>query len=137
MQLLSHGYFQRFQFESKRIVKDSQKPDLSWNNLKLQQKLVFHALLLRILLCIWNLRYVRSFQNKQNLSTKENFFAIFKLFGSQLLRTRKQIIKMHRPNKIEPREVVVAQLVERSLPTPEVRGSNPVIGKIYLYYQLY
>ena len=25
--------------------------------------------------------------------------------------------------------VVVAQLVERSLPIPEVRGSNPVIGK--------
>ena len=34
-------------------------------------------------------------------------------------------------------EVVVAQLVERSLPTPEVRGLNPVIGKIYLYDQLY
>ena len=26
-------------------------------------------------------------------------------------------------------EVVVAQLVERSLPLPEVSGSNPVIGK--------
>ena len=25
--------------------------------------------------------------------------------------------------------VVVAQLVEQSLPIPEVRGSNPVIGK--------
>ena len=25
--------------------------------------------------------------------------------------------------------VVVAQLVERSLPLPEVRGSNPVLGK--------
>ena len=35
------------------------------------------------------------------------------------------------------REVVVAQLVERSLPKPEVRGSNPIIGKIYMYYQLY
>ena len=34
-------------------------------------------------------------------------------------------------------EVVVAQLVERSLPTPEVRGSNPVISKIYMYHQLY
>ena len=33
--------------------------------------------------------------------------------------------------------MVVAQLVEQSLPTPEVRGSNPVIGKIYMYYQLY
>ena len=28
--------------------------------------------------------------------------------------------------------VVVAQLVERSLPTPEIRGSNPNIGKFYL-----
>ena len=25
--------------------------------------------------------------------------------------------------------MVVAQLVERSLPTPEIRGSNPAIGK--------
>ena len=36
--------------------------------------------------------------------------------------------------------VVVAQLVERSLLIPEVRGSNPVIGKIYwtfVYCQLY
>ena len=31
----------------------------------------------------------------------------------------------------EKDSVVVAQLVERSLPTPEVRSSNPVIGKIY------
>ena len=29
-------------------------------------------------------------------------------------------------------EVVVAHLVERSLLTPEVRGSNPIIGKIYI-----
>ena len=28
--------------------------------------------------------------------------------------------------------MVVAQLVERSVPTPEIRGSNPVIGKLYL-----
>ena len=28
--------------------------------------------------------------------------------------------------------VVVAQLVERSLLIPEVRGSNPVIGKKYI-----
>ena len=28
--------------------------------------------------------------------------------------------------------VFVAQLVERSLPTPEVRNLNPVIGKIYI-----
>ena len=30
------------------------------------------------------------------------------------------------------RAVVVAQLVERLLPIPEVRGSNPVISKIYI-----
>ena len=39
-------------------------------------------------------------------------------------------------------EVVVAQLVERSLSISEVRGLTPVIGKIYIehlfvYYQLY
>ena len=28
--------------------------------------------------------------------------------------------------------MVVAQLVERSLPIPEVRGSNPVIGKKFI-----
>ena len=27
----------------------------------------------------------------------------------------------------------LAQLVERSVPIPEVHGLNPVIGKIYLY----
>ena len=33
----------------------------------------------------------------------------------------------------------MAQLIERSLPTPEVQGSRPVIGKFYLsnYCQLY
>ena len=28
--------------------------------------------------------------------------------------------------------VVVAQLAKRSLPTPEVPGSNPIISKIYI-----
>ena len=28
------------------------------------------------------------------------------------------------------RAVVLAQLVERSLPTPEIRGSQPVVGKL-------
>ena len=32
--------------------------------------------------------------------------------------------------------VVVAQLVGRSLPTPEVRGSIPVIGEILFIYSL-
>ena len=34
-------------------------------------------------------------------------------------------------------EVVVAQLVERLLPIPEVRSSNPVIGKIYIEHFVY
>ena len=34
--------------------------------------------------------------------------------------------------KYNRKNVVVAQLVERSLPTPEVHGSNPVIGKYLL-----
>ena len=33
---------------------------------------------------------------------------------------------------IQTRAVVVAQLVERSLPTPEIRSSNPVTG-VLLY----
>ena len=34
-----------------------------------------------------------------------------------------------RLNSMQDWAMVVAQLVERSLPFPEVRGSNPVIGK--------
>ena len=34
------------------------------------------------------------------------------------------------PNFDQTRAVVVAQLVERLLPTPEIHGSNPDIGKI-------
>ena len=45
------------------------------------------------------------------------------------IKKNRLIIKL--PN-IGVSAVVVAQLVEWSLPTPEVRGSNPVIGK-YLY----
>ena len=40
-------------------------------------------------------------------------------------------------NKCSNRAVVVPQLVERSLPTPEVHGSNPVIGKkIHLMFSV-
>ena len=31
------------------------------------------------------------------------------------------------------RAVVVSQLVKRLLPTPEIRGSNPVIGNFHTY----
>ena len=36
------------------------------------------------------------------------------------------------PCKVGKWKVLVAQLVERSFPTPEVCGSNPVNGKIYI-----
>ena len=51
-------------------------------------------------------------------------------------RARSQLSSRRRYDILK-REVVVAHLVERSLPTPEVRGSNPVIGKNYMYNQLY
>ena len=35
-----------------------------------------------------------------------------------------------RDKKYKGRAVVVAQLAERLLPIPRIRGSNPVIGKI-------
>ena len=40
--------------------------------------------------------------------------------------------KSSRNENIFERLVVVAQLVEQSLPTPQFRGSKPVIGKFYL-----
>ena len=33
-------------------------------------------------------------------------------------------------NSYKLKQMVVAQLVERLSPTPEIRGSNPVIGKL-------
>ena len=35
-------------------------------------------------------------------------------------------------SQVRPKTVIVAQLVEWLLAIPEVRGSNPVIGKIYM-----
>ena len=46
--------------------------------------------------------------------------------------------QMGRSDKDKERKeaVVVAQLTEKSLPTPEFRGSNPDICKIYITYIL-
>ena len=46
----------------------------------------------------------------------------------QLISSKNELFS---DKQIFVRAVVVAQLVEWSLPIPEVRGSNPVIGKIY------
>ena len=40
------------------------------------------------------------------------------------------MFKMQLANIQDQKAVVVAQLVERSLPTPEIRGSNPNSGKV-------
>ena len=48
----------------------------------------------------------------------------------KLAQTKHFIFKM---TKIHT-AVVVAQLVQRLLPIPEVCSSNPVIGKIYIVY---
>ena len=53
---------------------------------------------------------------------------LFTLFNCMDWKTRKYTIGL---------QLAVMQLVERLLRTPETRGSNPVIGKIYMYYQLY
>ena len=42
------------------------------------------------------------------------------------------MVSKHRNKNYNRWAVVVAQLVERSIPTPEVRGFSPVIGKIYI-----
>ena len=50
-----------------------------------------------------------------------------------MLPSKKQSRQRFRIARILKRgAVVVALLVERSLPTPEDCGSNPVIGKIYI-----
>ena len=51
-----------------------------------------------------------------------------------------ELPRFHQKDDVAKREgiltVVVAQLVELLLPTPEIQGSNPVINN-FIYYQLY
>ena len=50
----------------------------------------------------------------------------------QVLELLVHLIKVQIKKIVQPQwAVVVAQLVEWLLPIPEIRGSNPVIGKIY------
>ena len=51
-----------------------------------------------------------------------------KVFQSKNTKEKKMKWK---DKKVTLEAVVVAQLAERALPIPEVRGSNPVIGKIF------
>ena len=75
--------------------------------------------------------------SRQNLSqNRENYENYFSRLNQQLdlLRGDKSVHKFSIPIKIKKGAVVVAQLVERSLPIPEVRSSNPVIGNILFIY---
>ena len=65
------------------------------------------------------------FKNRHNLD------CIVSCFNEWRKGERERKTQLERDKDIE-RAVVVAQLVERSLPTPEVRGSNPVIGKTFI-----
>ena len=47
----------------------------------------------------------------------------------------KYFFSLFQPTKVieeDTTSMVVAQLVERSLPTPEVPSSNPIIGEFYI-----
>ena len=48
------------------------------------------------------------------------------------LRVDTRLVLPDQSNNCSFGAVVVAQLVEQSLPTPEISGSNPNIGKFYL-----
>ena len=74
-----------------------------------------------------------------SVTRRRNFFSFlyspFRFFQQIFMHvsTMLQFINKYSINKTWfLGEVVVAQLVERSLPIPEVCNSNPVIGKIYI-----
>ena len=46
-------------------------------------------------------------------------------------KTKREEMQTIKRQRIEAGAVVLAQMVERSLQTPKIRGSNPVIGNIY------
>ena len=61
----------------------------------------------------------------------------FKKFSQQLSQSVAVKIEASLPKKVRLYwVVVVAQLVEGALQTPEIRGSIPVIG-MFIYFQLY
>ena len=57
----------------------------------------------------------------QSVTTSQNYECIYLRDSKSSVKSRDRLIMLFYA-------VVVAQLVERSLPTPEIRGSNPVIG---------
>ena len=67
---------------------------------------------------------------------RTNDFVLLRNVSFEYVQKRTRSAYM--PLKIENRAVVVvvAQLVEQLLPTPEIRGSNPIIGNL-ICCQLY
>ena len=70
------------------------------------------------------------------VQTSEQTFFHFYILGKSRLPPKKfyninyWMTISQRMKQSGPWAVIVAQWVERTLPTPEVRGSNPVIGEI-------
>ena len=61
---------------------------------------------------------IKKFSLKQNASEKSQ------------LQVAKKIYSVF----VHTLELFVAQMEQRSLPTPEIPGSNPVMGKFYMFY---
>ena len=61
-------------------------------------------------------------------------FSNVAISSHEMLNAKTQAYNGNCHNNIQCGEVVVAQMVEWSLPIPEVRGSNPVIGKNLFIY---
>ena len=74
---------------------------------------------------------IRDIERGKRKFVQEKAGVIGQNISNEVDRRRKtsvQIKKKRETKKQEWRAVVVAKLVEQSLPVPEVRGSNPVIG---------
>ena len=67
----------------------------------------------------------------------QSFFLSFFIFEQIWIIREKAQEELFSKRRSYSRAVVVAQLVEWLLPIPEVRGSNPVIGKNLYIEQLF
>ena len=89
----------------------------------------------------WNLKPCSGIVCKRIIITKSDILKKFDIYWSTTstswseafdFYSRRQNLKLA-PNFLPKWTVVVEQLVERSLPMPEIRGSNPVISSFIQY----
>ena len=67
------------------------------------------------------------------MNDKRSYLGVINLDQQTNTIQAKEIETHAKSQKVRMKKAVgVAQLAERSLPTPEVHNSNPVIGKIYI-----